>query len=508
MRLSRQLRRAAKALRNGFCGMVVVATGVMAVGGASKAETGKLVFSEKPKMLDCGLASTTPCFRIKFSVVDAQGVPLAVPLPSQQPLAPSLTVHLEDQDLNPFFARASAATQNATKGRLALILIDISGSMEKRVPTGETRFEAAKAAVSHFLEGFESDVDRVAIVPFESHHVAQAILHAQFATTRDEAQRQVNALPAPRPKNNTALYSAVDIALDQLEAQLKNVPDSTEASLFVLTDGENDVQPRHGDDPDLLSGSEGLQRVADKIRLYSKIQVIAIGFGDAREVDQEALRQMSNKFKMVTDAEGLKRIFQHPTSPPRSSAIQATFSSPWPDRASLAARTLRVRVSLQTPTGEKLESDETTWSTPEIGVPVFEGKCDASEAEALVNSARATAGSGWMSALRPILVFASLGVALLVLWFWVPRLVWADQYVGSFQPEARPRWSGGTVAPRPAGAPIGRPAPPGFEQGKAAVPAPQRKPGDQTTVLPVHMMGTRTRLELKLPPEEGRKKQS
>jgi len=35
-----------------------------------------------------------------------------------------------------------------------------------------------------------------------------------------------------------------------------------------------------------------------------------------------------------------------------------------------------------------------------------------------------------MALLRPVLVFAGLGVSILILWFWVPWLVWPERYMG------------------------------------------------------------------------------
>ena len=76
------------------------------------------------------------------------------------------------------------------------MLIDISGSMNRPVATGQTRFEAAKAAISSFLEGFQDGVDRVAVVPFESHHVESTIRSARFATTPGRRPLQQHPSPA------------------------------------------------------------------------------------------------------------------------------------------------------------------------------------------------------------------------------------------------------------------------------------------------------------------------
>jgi len=42
-----------------------------------------------------------------------------------------------------------------------------------------------------------------------------------------------------------------------------------------------------------------------------------------------------------------------------------------------------------------------------------------------------------MALLRPVLVFAGLGVLLLIMWFWVPWLVWPERYMGVAPSSAR-----------------------------------------------------------------------
>jgi len=466
---------------------------------AGAGQAGRLVFTDRVPMLSCDPVSTAPCFRFGLKAVGADGTPLTLSLPPEGRLAESLTIHVDNQDFKPFYASATNTQRGLSRNRIVLILIDISGSMIKRLPTGETRFDAAKAAVSQFLQGFEPGIDRVAIAAFESHKVVETIQSARFLTTLSDTQRQLESLPKPQPRNNTALYTAMDEGLDLLQHQLESGA-KAETQLFVLTDGENEVYPERGDDPGLLSGDQGLQAVIDKVNAYKRITVTAVGFGDAREVDQAALRAMSNHFRMVTDAETLKREFSHPPAKPVASDIAAAFTLPWAGRASLTARTLHLRVSLLLPTGENWESDETQWSSPEMGVPLFEGRCNNAEIAALMEASRAAAPNGWPSALRPVLVFVGLGGLLLILWFLIPRLIWADQYWGGIPAAARARWASATSASQPAPVAASRRAPPGFESARDGSPVP-RAPVDATRVLPVNLTGTRTRLERRKPPE-------
>ena len=375
---------------------------------------------------------------------------------------------------------------------MALILIDISGSMNRVLSTGQTRFDAAKSALEHFLTGFQDGTDEVAIVAFESHNVVPPIKAAKFASTKDEALRQVNDLPAPKPKNNTGLYTAVDVGLDVLKEKLANTgggAGAPEGLLVVMTDGANEVLK--GDDPGLLNGDEGLDLVAGRVTA-SGLKVVGVGFGDVSQIDEKALSRLSTKYYMASDLEGLKKIFTMTRTVLRN-RVQAMFASPWPDRASLAGRSMRVTVRLKLPTGETLTSKEKIWETPQVGVPLAEGKCEAPELLAAIHL-NPPSGGGWMALLRPVLVFAGLGVLILILWFWVPRLVWPEQYIGIVPSTAR--WAEqaqpGPGAVRPAG-----PAPPGFGgPGAGGVRPPARAPMDKTVLYPRPDM-TRTRLEVR-----------
>ena len=459
---------------------------------------GRLEFADEIRMVSCDPAASVPCFRIKLNIVDAQGKPLGLQLPTPENLAASLTVKTGEQELTPFYATIPSDATVATRGRVALILIDISGSMNRVLATGQTRFDAAKSALEHFLTGFQDGTDEVAIVPFESHNVVPTIQAAKFAGTKDEALRQVNDLQAPKPKNNTGLYSAVDMGLDVLKQKLAAVGGGAaapEGLLVVMTDGANEVLK--GDDPGLLAGDQGLDLVAGRVT-GSGLNVVGVGFGDTSQIDEKALSRLSTKYYMASDLEGLKKIFTMARAVLRN-RVQATFASPWQDRASLAGRSMRVTVRLKLPTGETLTSREKVWETPQVGVPLYEGKCEAPELLAAIHLPP-PAGRGWMALLRPVLVFTGLGVLILILWFWVPRLVWPEQYIGIVPSSAR--WADqaqpGQGAARPAG-----PAPPGFGgAGAGGIRPPARAPMDKTVLYPRPDM-TRTRLEVR-PDKDGR----
>ena len=180
---------------------------------AGWAQSGRLEFADRVRMVSCDPSTGKPCFRVAFNVVDAQGLPLNLDLPPAKNLRGMLKIKLENEEIDPFYAVARTGQTKAVRGRVALIVVDISGSMNIKLPSGRTRFQTAQEAMQQFLEGFDESVDHVAIVPFESHNVAEPINNAQFATTKADVSSQIEALPVPQPRNNTALYSAVVLGL-------------------------------------------------------------------------------------------------------------------------------------------------------------------------------------------------------------------------------------------------------------------------------------------------------
>jgi Ca-activated chloride channel family protein len=462
---------------------------LLALAAPGQAQDLRMVFADKVRMVDCSPASDIPCFRLKANIVDAEGAPAAPPLPNPELLASRIAVRLDRLERTPFYAGVGGA-QVEQQSRTALIVIDTSGSMSARLPSGQTRFEGAQSAALRFLDGFENGKDRVAIVRFDSHEVVQTIRSARFATTVEGARQQIEALPAPILTNNTALYSAVDAGLDVLTGEAAAARGADEVMLIVMTDGKNDVQA--GDDPGLL-GPEGLDIVAQKVSA-SGLQVIAVGLGNSQSIDVPALDRISTRHYLVSDEESLSRVFTFARTL-LLNRLQVTLTSPWPDRASLAGKSMRVSLSLNLPNGQKIDSEETVWSTPQMGLPIYEGTCDAAELKALLANPDVPTGGGWWGLARPILVFVGIGALILVLWFWVPRLVWPEQYVGQAPVVAsRGRWAGQTQLRRSGGGVAGGNAPPGFAaQRRGDAASPQRLPGDKTVVQPRAPSG-RTRL--------------
>jgi len=456
-----------------------------------RAQNGKLEFAEPLKLVSCEPASTVPCFRMRLNLVDDKGQPFNAQLPPADKLASQIKVNAGGQFVTPFYASAAGESLSKVRGRTAIVIVDVSGSMKKTLASGQTRYDAAKQAVASFLSGFEEGADRVAIVPFESHGVQLGIQSGVFARTKASALAQVEALPVPQDRNNTALFSSVVFGIERLQEALpaieKESGETPESMVIVLTDGNNEVLK--GDDLGLLAGPSGLEEAARKVRTAG-VSVIAIGFGEQGALDESALRQISSKYYMASDFDALKRIFQF-TRTLLNNRLAATFSSPFPDRASLAGQNMPVSVELQLPNGQTLRSAETLWTAPQMGVPVYAGNCGPEEMKAVL--AALPASAGWMSIIRPLGVFCGLGLLLLIMWHWVPRLIWPEQYIGVMPGAGQAKWGSQTRVVN--GVIAGRPAPPGFQQGPRGAAMPPRGAADRTVVNPqAHPDFSQTRL--------------
>ena len=160
---------------------------IQSLGFAEERSSG-LVFAERPKLINCDPATSIPGFRAKLNFVDATGNPLSVELPKAQDLPSNVFFSVDGQGVPAFFASAEGDKQSV-KSRVALLVIDVSGSMNALLPGGGSRFQAAKNAAFEFLRNFENGVDRIAIVPFASREVEPTIRAAVFVKTADEARK-------------------------------------------------------------------------------------------------------------------------------------------------------------------------------------------------------------------------------------------------------------------------------------------------------------------------------
>jgi Mg-chelatase subunit ChlD len=307
--------------------------------------------------------------------------------------------------------------------REVMLVLDIIGSMTKRLADGRTRFDAAKEAATRFLQNFQDGVDGMAIVPFESHQVVERIQAGRFVHTQAEARRQIEELPVPRGPYNTALYSATVAALEVLAGRKAANP-SRHFLLIVLTDGKNDVRPRMGDDPGLLTGEQGLHTVQQKAREVG-IPIYTVGFGASGvDFDEETLRAMAwpNPTNYVTalNAPQLENALRQAHQ--ALDRLRITFHTSYTDWTTLKERTFLVRFRL--PDGRQLHSAESRWlCTSMTGCPP-EGTLTHAEYKAWLDSVKPAEKTFLAVVLRRLGILALCSGALAFLWFMPPRLLW------------------------------------------------------------------------------------
>ncbi|GAA3753679.1 hypothetical protein GCM10022270_10470 [Terriglobus aquaticus] len=368
----------------------------------------------------------------------ATGMPAPVQLPPAAQLASAFRVTGPAGDVTPFYASLGAGPDAADHTNVVLLMIDISGSMNDKLANGQTRFEAAKSAIAQFVDGMQEGSDRIAIVPFESHNVVSTIHGAVYASRKSDAQDQLKALPTPASKNNTALYQAVFTGEESLHNEVESlrhegVSTGVQPHLILMTDGKNEVLP--GDDPQLLNGDLGLQQAAAQVHA-SHMDTIGIGFGDRAQIDAAALQRLSTRFFYAADATQLLGAL-HVSRSAVSHAITLTWLLPENSRVALAGRDQQWVPTLRMEEGSTLTGEPLRLLVPATAPPVFDRKASADELNTLY-ATRPEVNSGWALVLTHGLLYVAAALLLLLLWFWVPRLIWADEMMGV--PDRKQRW--------------------------------------------------------------------
>jgi Mg-chelatase subunit ChlD len=445
-------------------------------------------------LVDCAPVTQVPCMSAGVTPVDEAGLPAPVTLPAAQQLAHALVLHGSDKDEPPFYASAGSGPDAQQHSNVALLLIDISGSMNQPAPGGTSRFLAVKNAVAQFLTGMQDGTDRIAIVPFESHNVTSTIHSAVYVNTKADAMAQLNAMPAPANKNNTALYQAVFSGVQSLQDELGTLEreghlrKELQPHLIVMTDGKNEVLP--GDDPQLLNGDLGLQQAAAQVSA-SHMDVIGVGFGDRAVIDAVALQRLSSRFFYAADATQLLAAL-HSSRSASSHEIQMTWLLPEDNRLALMGHDPTATPELQLEGGARLQGEPIRLTGPATGAPVYTRKATASELQALIATQPAT-DSGWSAVLVHYLLALGACALVLLLWFWVPRLVWGERYTQALPQRSR-RWSSDRPAVTSASGVQIRSSslPAGFETAPGGGPV-QRSAAQTTQIQPRGEL-SRTRL--------------
>ena len=455
-----------------------------------------LDFLAKPSLVECEPAGAELCFRLNFGFLDAGDKSSTVQLPPAQELMQRIEVQADGQSIYPFYAAPTAGgvLSSARRPQIAILLLDVSGSMLTKDIDGQTRFDAARSAAAAYLQGFSDGKDRVAVVPFSSRNLKETIASARFVSTRAEAQAQLDALPRPEPRNNTALYAAVAAAVGVLAQQRHG---SDQARLLVLTDGTNDVHSQNGDDPGLLTGVDGLNTAAIAVE-KSGVDVLPIGLGDQHSIDEVSMSRLGTQPPLITsDVNSLRKAFQLPQAE-QVNGVTVMVKAPrsLASRTLLAGRLIRFRVKMTMADGAILvENRPALWIAPPVATPSFDGESTETEQRAYLASAHIGEDSAWLIA-RPFLVFSGFAALLAVLWFGLPRLIWPDRYDQRTARPLRPEyWPGSEMTLQQVNPLAYRAAPPGFEPGEHGAHASVRGPRENTIVQPMgDFESTKTRL--------------
>lgn len=420
---------------------LAVLTCAAAAMAAAQQKPSRLLLTSPAQLVDCAPVMQSPCMSVSLTPGDAEGKPAPVTLPAASQLAGAFTMQSASGEAKPFYASAGNGPDAGQHTNVVLMLVDISGSMNQPMSGSGSRFEALKSAIAQFLAGMQEGSDRVAIVPFESHNVVSTIRSAVFTTHRSAALAQLDALPHPGPKNNTALYQAVFSGIDSLHSELTSLEHegatATELQphLIVMTDGKNEVAS--GDDPQLLNGDLGLQQAVAQVQA-SQLDTIGIGFGDKNDIDVGALQRLSRRFFYASDANQLLAAL-HVSRSAVSHSIQITWPLTEANRVALMGRDQVWTPSMQLEDGSVLTGDPLRLIVPATNAPAYDRVASPLELEALM-ATHPPANSGWSSVLIHLLLYLGASAILLILWFWVPRLIWGEQYSSSVPDRSR-RWS-------------------------------------------------------------------
>ena len=454
--------------------------------------------TSQPVLVDCAPVTMAPCMSMAFTAVDTAGAPAPVTFAPGKPLNQSISLISGDgAEITPFYATSGTGLDAGQHRNVVLLMIDISGSMKQPSPGSASRFAGVKSAIANYLDSMQEGSDEIAIVPFESHNVVSTIRSAVFSSRKADLLAQLNALPEPQPKNNTALYQAVFSGVDTMKSEMDTLAregvKSTDLQphLIVMTDGTNEVLP--GDDQQLLNGPLGLQQAAAQVT-SAHMDVVGVGFGDRAAIDAAALQRLSTRFLYAADADELLRAL-HGTRSARSHVLETTWLLDSSNRIALTGRDQVWTPNLTLEDGTVLRGAPLRMTMPATTAPLFTRVAAPAEFAALIATHPPTS-SGWTVLLIHLLLFVIAGTLLLMLWFWIPRMVWGAAEL----PAAPARWSGVATGER-----SGITVASGVQIRKSSLPAgftaepqttgPLQRSPSQTTQVGTRPDGGRTRLD-------------
>lgn len=199
-------------------------------------------------------------------------------------------------------AAIESAFPDVRKRAQVLFLVDVSGSMEEKIPTGETKLAAAKQAIEQALGHF-SKGDNIGLAAFSAVDDGPVTpgLVSPVADARTGRSSFLDALGALRPVEFTPLYTAVDTFAKQSAAAWD--PERINA-IVLLSDGKNEtLGPSPTSKKQLIAGLE---------RLHDDTPVLVFTLAYGANADATTLREIST----VTGAQ-----FYDATDPTKISAV-------------------------------------------------------------------------------------------------------------------------------------------------------------------------------------------
>jgi Mg-chelatase subunit ChlD len=414
--------------RNGLrkAAVIMAATALAAIFFQTEARAqtaAQLAGADHIRLLQYEPGSERPCFRLTVNIVDKNGNVLEIPFLDPRKATGQTEVLEGDRQLE--VCRVSSG--EASLLRLAILLVDVSGSMNEPAPDGRTKFHAMKEACRRFAEDFADGIDQIAVIPFSSRDVLKGAEREIFLSRREELLSRILRIAEPRADANTALFSAALSALMRLRKAREEARASGRANpqclLVVMTDGRNDVG-NQGDDAGLLTDWQPVRRLADE----TGIQIITVGFGDSQHIDEQALRRLAwpkeSNYIRARNTAGLIRAFQTARAL-QVRRLQITFFPQQALRGQLINEH-QFKVRLNTDSGGAIEG-VFPW-TPRVtgvgGAPPFEG---------VISPDERCGAAGGIYIFRSWFVWylgtlALCGWLLHFFWFTLYRWKWGDEH--------------------------------------------------------------------------------
>lgn len=152
------------------------------------------------------------------------------------PAAPEGVLPLPDQDV---ISAVNTAFPDVRKRAQVLFLLDVSGSMDEKISSADTKMSAAKKAIANALDHFTAG-DNVGLAAFAQNPDGKMIPGnvSPMADIGDSRDSLISSLNGLKSMGDTPLYQAVDTFAAQ---QADSFSSDRITAIVLLSDGENDT---------------------------------------------------------------------------------------------------------------------------------------------------------------------------------------------------------------------------------------------------------------------------